>query len=204
MTRQSRRSGENQTSTAKEPGRYFFDCEFNEKARQGSRDQAFYDIDFISIAVVKENGDIYYAVNKDFDQARAQDNAWLVKHVLSKLPPESEWKSIDQIRQELIDFFDVDDGIELWARNKAYDVVSFCRLFGSMMSMYDAFNEKGIQRVAFRDINELAYDPDIDTSALAKKDESKAHAADYDANFERLLYQQIMRQKAQKKTVPKP
>lgn len=188
------KNGGEQTSR---PDLYFFDCEFNE-VMSTDASSPFYDIDFISIAVVNEKGDLYYAVNQNFDLEKANEDEWLKKHVIAKLPPQSEWKPVNVIRDELIDFFDEADSIELWARQNSYDVVSFCRLFGTMMSMRETFNEKGIRSVKFRDINEFKHDPDVDFSLLDKKDETQAHGADYDADFERRLYQQIMAIKAKK------
>lgn len=187
-------------SAKRAPARYFFDCEFNEIDNGQSSEQGpFYNIDFISIGIVSEDGATYHGVNKDFDLKAAGDNKWLKDNVLNKLPEQSTWKSITEIRKDVLGFIKPDQEIELWARNNAYDVVSFCRLFGTMMSMRQTFNALGVKTVTFRDINEFRHDGDIDFSKLDVKDETRAHAADYDADFERLLYQQIMSIKSKKR-----
>ncbi len=193
MTQTSHSLTETTAHDSKEPVRYFFDCEFNEVDNTRTDGAApFYNIDFISIGIVSENGAVYHGVNKDFDLELAKKNKWLSDNVLQKLPEQSTWKTISEIRQDVLGFIKPDQEIELWARNNAHDVVSFCRLFGTMMTMRQTFNALGVKKVTFRDINEFRHDPDIDFNKLDVKDETRAHTADYDANFERHLYKQIM------------
>jgi 3' exoribonuclease, RNase T-like len=105
--------------------RFFYDTEFIEDGRT---------IDLISIGVVAEDGREYYAVSTEFDPQRAGN--WVRMHVLPKLPPPASqlWRSRQQIRRELEEFFDIDgpEPIELWAWVGAYDHVALCQLWGTM------------------------------------------------------------------------
>jgi len=112
--------------------RYFYDTEFIDNGRL---------IDLISIGVVAADGREYYAVSTEFDPESA--GRWVRTHVLPKLPsPASQvWRSRRQIREELEDFFGIDDPeiegepIELWAWVGAYDHVALCQLWGPMTSL---------------------------------------------------------------------
>lgn len=171
--------------------RYFFDCEFNEnRPTDGTK---LYDIDFISIGIVSEDGEAYYAINEDCDPEEAAKHPWLAEHVVPKLTTSKKaWRNISQIRQDLTDFIRPAKRVEFWARNNSYDVVTLCRLFGTMQNMNEVLKAKGVEKVVFRDINEFKYDPTLDWSKLPKKDDDKAHGADYDAGFELVLYRYIM------------
>ncbi len=180
--------------------RYFFDCEFNEnKPTTGTR---LYDIDFISIAIVSEDGETYYAVNKDCDPDDAARHPWLAQHVVPKLPPRTLWKDISEIREGLKSFLRPAQKVEFWARNNSYDVVTLCRLFGTMQAMKDDLKALGIDDFEFCDINEFRKDPAVDWARIPRKEETKAHAADYDAEFELVLYRHIMNLKKAK--APRP
>ena len=112
--------------------RYFYDTEFIDNGRL---------IDLISIGVVAADGREYYAVSTEFDPESA--GRWVRTHVLPKLPsPASQvWRSRRQIREDLEDFFGIDDPeieaepIELWAWVGAYDHVALCQLWGPMTSL---------------------------------------------------------------------
>ena len=80
--------------------RYFYDTEFIDDGRT---------IDLISIGVAAEDGREYYAVSTEFDPQAA--GRWVRTHVLPKLPPPSSplWRSRQQIRSDLEDFFGIDD-----------------------------------------------------------------------------------------------
>lgn len=189
------------SKTAKQPiRRYFFDCEFNEN--RPANGKTLYDIDFISIAIVSEDGEVYYAVNKDCDPDEAGRHPWLAQHVVPKLPPKPLWKDVADIRKDLLDFIRPAEKVEFWARNNAYDVVTLCRLFGTMQAMKEDLKARGIDDFEFCDINYFRRDPDIDWNRIPRKEEAKAHAADYDAGFELTLYRHIMNLK--KTRAPKP
>lgn len=170
--------------------RYFFDSEFSENIHEDiSRD--LYNIDFISIGIVSEDGEYYYAEHDDFDEEAAAKNDFLAEHVLPKLGPVSLRKDVKTIGRDVKDFIRPAQNLEFYARNPAYDVVTLCRLFGSMQKMKADLTQKGVLRFTFRDINEFKFDPDINWNKLPRKDESKAHHSGYDAKFERELYLHI-------------
>lgn len=107
--------------------RFFYDTEFIEDGRT---------IDLVSIGVVSEDGREYYAVSTDFDGRKA--NPWVRDNVLDKLPSPSDpvWKSREQIREELLDFFTAaGEPVELWAWVGAYDHVVLAQLWGDMSHM---------------------------------------------------------------------
>ncbi|EHI13872.1 polyadenylate-specific 3'-exoribonuclease AS [Mycolicibacterium thermoresistibile] len=115
--------------------RYFYDTEFIDDGVT---------IELISIGVVAEDGREYYAVSTEFDPDRA--GSWVRKNVLPKLPPPSSplWRSRRQIRDDLEEFFGIDDDgsaaagrdpIVLWAWLGAYDHVALCQLWGPMTEL---------------------------------------------------------------------
>jgi hypothetical protein len=74
--------------------------------------------------------------------------------------------------------------VELWAKNGSYHNVLLCRLFGGMMNMQSFFKkELGIQKVKFRDLNELAM-PVSPITSEPKVDEEKLHNSFYDACYQ--------------------
>jgi hypothetical protein len=104
--------------------KYFLDTEFLEDGKT---------IELVSIGVVAEDGREYYAVSTEFDPQAAI--AWVRDHVLSQLPPPSDpaWKSIRQIREELLAFVTEDgDHPETWAWYGDYDHVVICQMWGRM------------------------------------------------------------------------
>ena len=107
--------------------RYFYDCEFIEDGVT---------IDLVSIGVVREDGQEYYAVSTEFDAAKA--NPWVRRHVLSQLPGPQHpgWRSRSAIRDTLTDFLArAGEPIELWAWIAAYDHVCLAQLWGDMRAL---------------------------------------------------------------------
>ena len=102
-------------TSAPEPVRFFYDCEFIEDGRT---------IDLVSIGVVDEDGREFYAVSTEFDPARAID--WVRRNVLDKLPPPADpaWRSLraDPRRPAGVPA-EPGEPIELWAWMAAYDHV---------------------------------------------------------------------------------
>ena len=105
--------------------RFFFDTEFHEDK---------HGIELISIGIVKESGDSYYAVNKSYDQNRA--TAWLKENVVAKIEPANYsfpyYKSEVDIRKDLLAF--CDEMLEVWGYCSAHDWYLLCRLMGGMMN----------------------------------------------------------------------
>lgn len=110
--------------------RYFYDTEFHEDGHT---------IDLISIGIVREDGEEYYAVNDDADWNRIGRHSWLMENVVAQLPDEADaaWKAKDQIAQDVAAFLLQDGPPELWAWFASYDHVVLAQLFGTMMNLPD-------------------------------------------------------------------
>lgn len=106
---------------------YWFDTEFIDNTKT---------IDLISIGIVSEDNRTYYAVSNEFDASTA--DRWVTKHVLNQLPPDSEWKSRETIKQELLRFIGKTKP-HFWVYNGAYDWVIMCQLFGHMRDLPKKF-----------------------------------------------------------------
>lgn len=126
--------------------RFFYDFEFFEDG---------WSIEPMSIGIVSERGDEYYAVFDDIPMIQVHANQWLVEHVLPYLPtrpatPDLPWPPVDIdrqhpdvkkrviIRAEVEQFLTGykahgDDVIELWADCAAYDHVALMQLWGTMV-----------------------------------------------------------------------
>jgi len=107
--------------------RFFYDCEFIEDGVT---------IELVSIGMVSEDGQEYYAVSTEFDAGRA--GPWVRANVLPKLPCPSDaaWRGRAQIRTDLLAFLDrKHEEIELWAWYAAYDHVAMAQLWGAMPAL---------------------------------------------------------------------
>jgi len=119
--------------------KYFFDTEFIERGPE-------FPLIFISIGIVSEYGEEYYAVNNKF--MRYVDNPdgklefyedygkleWLWDNVITKLEHRhSLYKPIKQIATEIVEF--VKDRPIFWGYYSAYDHVILCQLYGTMMDL---------------------------------------------------------------------
>lgn len=114
-------------------------------------------IDLISIALVTETGQEYYAVSTEFDLSRCSD--WLHENVLLQLPkidsgkqiverggykipdPARFWKPREQIRSDIRGMINqsrpANGKVELYAYFASYDFVALCELFGGMFELPD-------------------------------------------------------------------
>lgn len=116
--------------------RYFFDTEFIENGVT---------IDLISIGIVTEDSESYYAVSTEADLTQA--SPWVRDHVLPSLPlyGTPHWKTRGTIRDEITGFVSEtckERPVEFWAYYADYDWVALCQLFGTMMELpsgYPAF-----------------------------------------------------------------
>jgi hypothetical protein len=161
--------------------RYFFDTEFVDEGEDFS-------VDFISIGIVAEDGREFYGVSKDFNEAAHADNEWIEEHVLRKLPPPEQRMSLKDMREKILDVIEPAETVEFWAKNGSYDNFILCRLFGGMAALRETLRqEKGIERVQFRDSNELrrAYGK----ADIEPQNEEEAHVAINDVRQERLEFQ---------------
>jgi hypothetical protein len=127
--------------------RYFIDTEFIEKYGK---------IDLISIGIISEEGQTYYAENACFEERDADE--WIKENVISNLKwyrNENEKKGFCNastlnaltskatteifgtptlIKETIVDFI-CDDIPEFWGYYSAYDWVAFCGLFGRMIDL---------------------------------------------------------------------
>jgi hypothetical protein len=115
--------------------KYFLDTEFMEKPCT---------IDLISIGIVSEVGEKFYAINKDCNLNNA--SKWVIENVLKPMPQydykNNAWRndfnvfvmSKKKIKETILDFIK-DDKPEFWAYYSDYDWVVFCWLFGAMIDL---------------------------------------------------------------------
>lgn len=104
--------------------RIWFDTEFVE---DGST------IDLISIGLVNEAGETYYAECEEADLSRADD--WVKSNVLVHLTGRKKPRAV--IAQEIVAF--VGPKPEFWAYYADYDWVALCQLFGRMIDLPDGW-----------------------------------------------------------------
>ena len=130
---------------------YFFDTEFYESGPDNP-------IQFISIGIVSEDGDEYYAVSSEFDENSLSD--WLKENVVPILgvPPEKR-KTIEQIKNEILSFLGDDEDPVFIADYCSYDWVVFCQLFGTMMDLPDHFPKFCLDVQQFK--KQIKYDGDL-------------------------------------------
>lgn len=100
--------------------RLFFDTEFIEDGRT---------IDLLSIGIVREDGQTYYAEPAETDRSRAGD--WVQANVLPHLTGPVKPRHV--IAQEIRDF--AGDHPEWWAYYADYDWVALCQIYGTMMDL---------------------------------------------------------------------
>ncbi|MEM7036472.1 MAG: 3'-5' exoribonuclease [Bacteroidota bacterium] len=86
----------------------------------------------ISIGMVKETGETYYAICSEFNPENAHE--WVKKNVIAHLEPELPRLSMAEIRGGIVDFIGKDKP-EMWAYYASYDWVAFCWIFGNMRDM---------------------------------------------------------------------
>jgi len=126
--------------------RIFYDTEFLEDGET---------IRLISIGMVRENGDAYYAIARDPGLlGAAWAHQWLRENVIPSLPVKEDpygfpdgwnWdrehpdfrhiKARESIAGEIRDFILAKPDPELWADYCAYDHVALCQLFGRMIDL---------------------------------------------------------------------
>jgi len=100
----------------------WFDTEFIEDGRT---------IDLISIALVREDGKVYYAESSETDWSAASD--WVNENVKPHLRGGEAVKSRKTIADEVLAF--VGENPEFWAYYADYDWVVLCQLFGRMIDL---------------------------------------------------------------------
>lgn len=155
----------------------YFDTEFIEYPNT---------IELISIGMVKENGEAYYAISNEFDQAHA--NEWVREHVITKLESDIPRKSIAEIRGEILAFIGEDQPV-FWAYFGAFDWVVFCWIFGSMLDLPANFPKYFLDLKQEMVRNQL----DKDWKRSTCPDPEGEHNALVDAQWNATLHQAIQR-----------
>lgn len=159
--------------------RWFLDTEFNEDGRT---------IDLISIALVSEDGLIYYAVSQEFDAEKC--NEFVKQNVLPKLPPREDartWKSRAEIAFDVQSFLLMPNGTkpEMWGYFADYDWVVLCQLYGPMMNLPKGFP------FWCRDLKQLMEERGVKKEDLPPEDPAGEHNALADALWIRSAYEWI-------------
>lgn len=109
--------------------RQYFDTEFLEDGVT---------IDFISIGIVNEKDEEYYAISNEFDEERAKKHPFVSEYVLPHLEGKPR-KSRKVIAKEIIEF--VGENPEFWASYCSYDWVVLCQLYGAMIDLPDGWDK---------------------------------------------------------------
>lgn len=140
---------------------YYLDCEFIEYVLDG-----ILHIELISIGFVSENNKEYYAINKVNNKSLKNANQWVKDNVLNilyninpyrgdyEIKPEltQYYKSLDQIKTDILDYIGTNTQPRFWGEWCAYDHCALCSIFGSMMELPSNFPMR------CRDIIQLAED----------------------------------------------
>ena|SRR6266480_3135628 len=149
--------------------RFFLDTEFIESGPNKP-------IQLISIGIISDNNQTYYAVSNEFDPASA--NQWVKDNVLPYLDKEpAQRKSCIQIGLDLINF--LGNGPEIWGYYADYDWVVFCQIFGTMMDLPRGYP------MYCRDLKQLC---DSLGNPKLPKQESKEHNALSDAIWNKEIF----------------
>lgn len=158
--------------------RWFLDTEFHEDGRI---------IDLISIALLSEEGDCYYAVSNEFDPEKC--NEWVKENVLPKLPPRASplRKSRAQIAGDIRAILLAEhEKPEIWGYFCDYDWVVLCQLYGRMIDLPKGFP------FWCRDLKQLMQDRGIEKKDLPAENAAKEHNALADACWIRDAYAAIV------------
>lgn len=109
--------------------RWYYDTEFLEDGKT---------IELLSIGLIADTGESYYAVNEDFPMVRGRADPFLKQHVLPKIGSAMFFRPRRKIAaqvQELLVSDVAGQPVELWADFGAYDHVVLCQLFGRMVDL---------------------------------------------------------------------
>lgn len=153
--------------------RIFLDTEFYENGRT---------IELISIGLVKENGETYYAETPNA-RMLAQQTMWLWDNVLGGLSRTSDPKtrSHRQISNDIVEFAGEDP--EFWAWYGSYDWVVLCQLYGRMIDLPQGWP------MYIRDFKQTCDEQGMATIPLDSEDE---HNALTDARWLRDQFNMLM------------
>jgi len=162
--------------------KFFYDCEFMEEPGH---------LKLISIGVVGEQDQEYYACNSDAREDFPKANPWVKSNVLPRLPAEghSSWGDEESIRKGLMIFLhpSEDNPVELWSYFADYDHVLLCWLFGSMGNL-----PAGMPQYTL-DLVQLMYHMDLDSGSIPRQ-KGEVHNALDDAKYHKHLFDYLTNQ----------
>jgi hypothetical protein len=180
----------------------------------GYKMKVFFDTEFtglhknttlISIGLVAETGETFYAEFTDYDKSQLND--WLKEHVIAQTSYLKDSNNLEyesrklesmffsgakeEIRQELCAWLIQFDGeIEMWSDCLAYDWVLFNDIFGSAFDI-----PSGVYYIPF-DICTLfkikGIDPDINREKFANMACDEKHNALHDAKVIKACYEKLI------------
>lgn len=188
----------------------YLDTEFIEGWRKPLFGRPYHTIELISIALVREDGSYYHALNSGYRYKDA--SPWVREHVIDPMyldmihgDNRNHWrcdnfqhfrgKPIDQITKEIRSFLTITykpdgtpDPIAFYGYFADYDWVLFCSLFGTMMELPGAFP------MYCNDLKQMLYERGLDKMW---KDEhcpmpESEHNALHDAKWNHKLHQRII------------
>ncbi len=165
--------------------RYFLDTEFYPDADGHSHP--------ISYGLIAEHdrGSGFYAIAAEFNKA-ACTNAWINEHVVAKLDDNVPCLARPQMVDGLTAYMQPAKTMEFWARNGSYDFYHLCQTYGSMGLLLDRLKkEHGVEKVVFRDMNELHRQ--AGWPKLPKAPDDMAHISIVDATWDRDLFPELQR-----------
>lgn len=155
--------------------KFYYDTEFHERGPA-------HPIEFISIGIISEHGDSYYAINDGFDTGAALNNKWLRENVMRFIPLREGTFVIDRnhprvkhrstINRDLREFFkdnNTEDKVELYAWYADYDHVVLSQIFGRMIDLPD------FMPMYTRDLKQEADRLGVPENAIPTMKDSLAH-----------------------------
>ncbi len=176
----------------------FFDSEFTGLHQKTT---------LISIGLVAENDDKFYAEFSDYDESQLDD--WLRENIIANLVMESmEYKhskfmlpphiwigNSADIKKSLLEWFEKFDEIKLWSDCLSYDWVLLSELIADYSNGYPELPSNFYYHSPFDIlplIEEAGINPDITREDLAGiKDEKRKHNALWDAEVIRACYGKV-------------
>lgn len=159
--------------------KYYIDLEFIESGPENP-------LQLISIGIVDDEDNEYYAVSRDFDKNLASD--WVKKNILSQLHiPEKKRKSNKQISKDILKFVGNDKNPQFIGYYCDYDWVIFCQLFGTMEDLPENFP------MYMYDLKQMA--ADLGNPELPKQNTKIEHNALFDARYNKKLHDFLIKTK---------
>ena len=156
---------------------YFFDTEFLETALGDGQVK----IELISIGIVSEDGDEFYAENIDFDWSKLSDDEWLVKNVKPHLKGGKCAMSIETMRSDLESW--LDDDPKWWAWVGAHDWLCLLSIWGRLLDRPKGWANRYVEQRSW--VESKGYKG---RGGLPRLNEDIAHDALEDAKWNREVW----------------